>query len=233
MTRAVFSPAVYVSNSDTVLTLSLPNPVHRDKCEQHRDAVEQALAASMGAPVTLELIIAGGGGPGGGGSRGPGNPGESGAPGAAPGGAPAAATGAGAPVGRAPDAAPIDPSHPAAGALADDDAAVDASGGPGHTSQAAQEAPSTGQDVPDPAQPPHESPRRAAERKAAEAAAEGSGPVKDGIDSPVTEAEIAVLPEDHEVDLTELVDAPPETVKTPIDRLAEAFPGSELVTETY
>ncbi|MDC3332445.1 hypothetical protein OAV42_02990 [Ilumatobacter sp.] len=34
-------------------------------------------------------------------------------------------------------------------------------------------------------------------------------------------------------DLTELVDAPPETVKTPIDRLAEAFPGSELVTETY
>jgi DNA polymerase-3 subunit gamma/tau len=34
-----------------------------------------------------------------------------------------------------------------------------------------------------------------------------------------------------EVDLSELTDAPPETVRTPIDRLAEAFPGSEFVTE--
>ena len=78
-----------------------------------------------------------------------------------------------------------------------------------------------------------ESPRRAAERKAAEAQARGT-PLQVGEDVPAaTEAEIHVLPEDHEVDLTELVDAPSETVKTPIDRLAEAFPGSELVTETY
>ena len=78
-----------------------------------------------------------------------------------------------------------------------------------------------------------ESPRRAAERKAAEAQASGT-PLQVDEDVPAaTEAEIHVLPEDHEVDLTELVDAPPETVKTPIDRLAEAFPGSELVTETY
>jgi DNA polymerase-3 subunit gamma/tau len=34
-----------------------------------------------------------------------------------------------------------------------------------------------------------------------------------------------------EVDLSDLTDAPPETVRTPIDRLAEAFPGSEFVTE--
>jgi DNA polymerase-3 subunit gamma/tau len=34
-----------------------------------------------------------------------------------------------------------------------------------------------------------------------------------------------------EVDLSELTDAPPEAVRTPIDRLAEAFPGSEFVTE--
>jgi DNA polymerase-3 subunit gamma/tau len=38
-------------------------------------------------------------------------------------------------------------------------------------------------------------------------------------------------PDDDEIDLSELTDAPPETVKTPIDRLAEAFPGSELVHE--
>ena len=39
------------------------------------------------------------------------------------------------------------------------------------------------------------------------------------------------LPPDDEIDLSELTDAPPESVKTPIDRLAEAFPGSELVNE--
>jgi len=38
-------------------------------------------------------------------------------------------------------------------------------------------------------------------------------------------------PPDHEVDLHDLTDAPPETVKTPIDRLAEAFPGSELIND--
>ncbi len=36
---------------------------------------------------------------------------------------------------------------------------------------------------------------------------------------------------DEEIDLTDLTDAPPESVKTPIDRLAEAFPGSELVND--
>ena len=36
---------------------------------------------------------------------------------------------------------------------------------------------------------------------------------------------------DDDVDLHALTDAPPESVKTPIDRLAEAFPGSELMTD--
>ena len=36
---------------------------------------------------------------------------------------------------------------------------------------------------------------------------------------------------DHEIDLSELTDAPPESVKTPIDRLAEAFPGSEMMSD--
>jgi DNA polymerase-3 subunit gamma/tau len=36
---------------------------------------------------------------------------------------------------------------------------------------------------------------------------------------------------DADIDLDDLVDAPPETVKTPIDRLADAFPGSELVDD--
>ncbi len=42
---------------------------------------------------------------------------------------------------------------------------------------------------------------------------------------------VVPAPADDEIDLSELTDAPPESVKTPIDRLAEAFPGSELVAD--
>jgi DNA polymerase-3 subunit gamma/tau len=35
-----------------------------------------------------------------------------------------------------------------------------------------------------------------------------------------------------DIDLSELTDAPAESVRTPIDRLAEAFPGSEFVNES-
>jgi DNA polymerase-3 subunit gamma/tau len=79
-------------------------------------------------------------------------------------------------------------------------------------------APAPPEPKPDPA--PTES---GAERAARAAAAE-----------PDPEPEVVQpidLPDDDEVDLDELTDAPPETVKTPIDRLAEAFPGSELMND--
>lgn len=38
-------------------------------------------------------------------------------------------------------------------------------------------------------------------------------------------------PADEDIDLNDLVDAPPESVVSPIDRLAQAFPGSELLDE--
>jgi DNA polymerase-3 subunit gamma/tau len=37
---------------------------------------------------------------------------------------------------------------------------------------------------------------------------------------------------DDEIDLTELVDAPPSSVPTSLDRLTEAFPGAQLIDET-
>jgi DNA polymerase-3 subunit gamma/tau len=37
--------------------------------------------------------------------------------------------------------------------------------------------------------------------------------------------------DDDDIDMDDLTDAPPEAVKSPIDRLAEAFPGSELVND--
>jgi DNA polymerase-3 subunit gamma/tau len=36
---------------------------------------------------------------------------------------------------------------------------------------------------------------------------------------------------EEDIDLNDLVDAPPESVVTPIERLAQAFPGSELIDE--
>jgi len=61
--------------------------------------------------------------------------------------------------------------------------------------------------------------------------ARAQGPAPDPEASFQTNAES--LPQDDEVDMDDLVDAPPESVKTPIDRLAEAFPGSELVDDPY
>jgi DNA polymerase-3 subunit gamma/tau len=38
-------------------------------------------------------------------------------------------------------------------------------------------------------------------------------------------------PPDDEVDISDLVDAPPESVQSPTDRLLQAFPGSQMVDE--
>jgi DNA polymerase-3 subunit gamma/tau len=68
-------------------------------------------------------------------------------------------------------------------------------------------------------------PRQSAVERAAQAAAAVPDEPDDAASPPVD------LPDDDEIDLSELTDAPPETVKTPIDRLADAFPGSELVND--
>jgi len=51
-----------------------------------------------------------------------------------------------------------------------------------------------------------------------------------GLSAPAR-AEAPPPPPDEEVDLTDLVDAPPETVQTPTDRLLQAFPGSQVIDE--
>jgi DNA polymerase-3 subunit gamma/tau len=169
MARAVYGPTVFVRSTDSSLTLSVPNAVHRTKCEEQRAAVEAALAAFAGGPITVELIDGGDGG--GAGVRGAAEPSEPSAPAGSP----------------APSPGPVD-----AGAGAPAGAAS--------------------------------SPRV---RGLAAAAATAAG---DSIDDE-SPAGFVDLPDDDEVDLDDLIDAPPETVKSPIDRLAEAFPGSELIEE--
>ena len=42
----------------------------------------------------------------------------------------------------------------------------------------------------------------------------------------------AAVPPDDEIDLAELVDAPPGSVPSSLDRLTQAFPGAQLIDET-
>ena len=167
MARAVYAPAGFVRSTSSTLTLSVPNAVHRAKCEEQRQVVEAALAEFVGGPVAVELLD--GGGDGGAGDRG-GDPG-----------------------GAGPDT--LGTAEPAVDARADADRA----------------APS--------------SPRA---RGLAAAAAIGDSDASFTDERPIS---VVGLPDDDEVDLDDLVDAPPESVKSPIDRLAEAFPGSELIDE--
>ena len=143
MPRAIYAPATFVRSTSGVLTLAVPNAVHRGKCEEHRAAVETALAAFVGAPMSIELIDGDGGG-------------------------------------------------------------------------------SSAEPTRAPADPPSQQPARVPAVSADAAAPNDGGP---------DDAPVAALPQDDDVDLDDLVDAPPESVKTPIDRLAEAFPGSELIED--
>ncbi len=177
MARAVYAPAGFVRSTSSTLTLSVPNAVHRAKCEEQRQVVEAALAEFVGGPVNVELLDGGGDGDGGG------SDGRSGDGGA-----------------RTADRPPAESATPTA---TDPglDAAVDAGADRARAS----------------------SPRA---RGLAAAAALG-----DSVESEQPAVSLVGLPDDDEVDLEDLVDAPPESVKSPIDRLAEAFPGSELIDE--
>jgi len=190
MARAVYAPATFVRSDESTLTLSVPNAVHRTKCEEQRGVVEAALDEFAGVSVTIELLDGDGGSDGGSDVGGRGDGGG------------ARRSGEFRP-GSAPSTAPAEPS---AGATP-----VDGDGSPSGSAVSGAAAPGL-------------SPR---ERGMAAAAATDSATV-DRNDEPVVAAS---LPDDDEIDIDDLVDAPPETVKTPIDRLAEAFPGSELIEE--
>jgi DNA polymerase-3 subunit gamma/tau len=215
MARAVFSPATLVASAAGSVTLGLPNDTHRTKCEQHRSVVEQALSAHSGTDVAVELIVDGGG-------AGPAGPRGGGAGGGsesmvAPGSTADAVAPTRSPIGD--DPAP----SMSAGALARDTAPQAAT----EVIEVTEVAPEVAHlsVVPTPETPPVANGRVIAER------ARSQGPAPDPDEGLQTLDE--TLPDDDEVDLDDLVDAPPETVKTPVDRLAEAFPGSELVDDPY
>jgi len=57
--KALFSAGRFVDATGGVATFALPNAVHRDRCEDVRPVVEAALAAQLGRPVPLRLVVDG------------------------------------------------------------------------------------------------------------------------------------------------------------------------------
>lgn len=236
MARAMYSPATHVSSEPGRVTLGLPNEPHRAKCEQHRTAVEAALTEHAGASIAVELVVQGGGGGGGGASPAT-EPNPEPEPAAAR--APAATshpTSPRAPEANSESAQSADPSPSMSGALAHDSAPAPATEiEPAHLSVVAPEeqpsAPAASEVPDDGAHPAGAESVPARSGRAIAEQARSQGPEPDPEASYQTHAES--LPTDDEIDLDDLVDAPPEAVKTPVDRLAEAFPGSELVDDTY
>ncbi len=57
--RALFTPVDVLAGTGDAVTMAAPNATHRDKCDQHRAAVEQAWAAATGRQVRVELTVGG------------------------------------------------------------------------------------------------------------------------------------------------------------------------------
>ncbi|MGY6499772.1 MAG: DNA polymerase III subunit gamma/tau [Acidimicrobiales bacterium] len=54
--RARYGAGRFVSR-DGAPAFALPNPIHRDRCDELRPEVEAALAAEFGMPITLHLVV--------------------------------------------------------------------------------------------------------------------------------------------------------------------------------
>lgn len=76
LTKGMFAAGTVAAVEGDVVVVSVPNDVHRQKCEQKKPDVEAALAAALGVAVTLRLIVDGdpGSGESGGGSSGSARP---------------------------------------------------------------------------------------------------------------------------------------------------------------
>jgi DNA polymerase-3 subunit gamma/tau len=57
--RALYTPVDVLGGDGSSVTMAAPNTTHRDKCDQHRQAVEQAWREATGQAVTIELVVGG------------------------------------------------------------------------------------------------------------------------------------------------------------------------------
>lgn len=57
VTKAMFSAGQVSDFDGSTVTVSFPNEVHRQKCEQRQGDVEQALRQRLGSDVGLRLVV--------------------------------------------------------------------------------------------------------------------------------------------------------------------------------
>ena len=55
--RSRFSAGKWLDHDGDSAIFGLPNPVHRDRCEEVRGEVDDALAAHFGGPLPLKLVV--------------------------------------------------------------------------------------------------------------------------------------------------------------------------------
>ena len=55
--RSRFSAGKWLDDDGATAIFGLPNPVHRDRCEEVRAEVDDALAAHFGGPIPLTLVV--------------------------------------------------------------------------------------------------------------------------------------------------------------------------------
>ncbi len=57
LTKAMYAVGRFTGIDDATAVLALPNEVHRQKCEQKRPEVEEALSNALGSKIGLRLIV--------------------------------------------------------------------------------------------------------------------------------------------------------------------------------
>ena len=201
MVRALFAAGTFVSGNGERWKFDLPSAAHATRCEPHRAIIESQLAALVGHPVSIEFVT--------GTARDADEPGTGGA------GAharqqqqppPADSRGGSTkPVSTLPtDAARSQPNDEERRHRSADTPAASVAAPVDNTPRATS--------------------KPAIERARAAAAADTEA-------ATAAEAPVPVFEPDDEIDLSDLTDAPPESVRTPLDHLTDAFPGSQMITD--
>jgi DNA polymerase-3 subunit gamma/tau len=202
LVRAIYSVPRNTGVRDGALVLAAPNEAHRVKCEQHRADVERAAADVVGGAVSIRVIV---------------DHADT---------APAAFDDRGGDADERADPAGRSPATPAAGTT----------GGDGPVSSGrvpTPEAVATRNDHPV-VHATASAVRAVPDFATLRAATAGEvDPVSDHLADvvPLRREPVEVPTPDDEIDLDDLVDAPPGDVLSPIERVQQAFPGSELLDE--
>jgi DNA polymerase-3 subunit gamma/tau len=204
MVRALFAAGTFVSGSGERWKFDLPSEAHATRCEPHRATIESQLAALVGHPVSIEFVT--------GTIRASDETGH---------------TKAG--------QQEVQRQHEAEGrsTTAGSAAAVrpKPSGKSGSDQGQDEERSHRAPDAPNPsAAGSADNAPKAASRPAIERAKAAAAASATELEVEVVAA-VPVFEPDDEIDLSDLTDAPPESVRTPLDHLTDAFPGSQFITD--